>query len=50
MLDDRFKQTHRACYINYDRKVSIDKIKRLITFDNRETIDLLSDKYRKEII
>lgn len=50
MLDDRFKQTHRACYINYDRKVSIDKIKRLITFDNGETIDLLSDKYRKEII
>ncbi|MBR2055468.1 MAG: LytTR family transcriptional regulator DNA-binding domain-containing protein, partial [Mycoplasmataceae bacterium] len=47
MLDDRFKQTHRACYINYDRKVSIDKIKRLITFDNGETIDLLSDKYRK---
>ena len=49
MLDDRFIQTHRACYINTDRSVKIDKIKRLITFDNRETIDLLSDKYRKEV-
>ena len=49
MLDDRFIQTHRACYINSDRKVSIDKINRIITFDNGETIDLLSDSYRKEV-
>lgn len=49
MLDDRFIQTHRACYINSDRKVKIDKIKRTITFDNGDTIDLLSEKYRKEV-
>ena len=49
MLDDRFIQTHRACFINTDRKVKIDKTKRLITFDNGETIDLLSSKYRKEV-
>lgn len=49
MLDDRFIQTHRACYINSDRKVKIDKISRTITFDNGEVIDLLSDKYRKEV-
>ena len=49
MLDDRFKQTHRACFINSDRKVTIDKSNRIITFDNGETIDLLSDKYRKEV-
>ena len=49
MLDDRFVQTHRACYINSDRKITIDKNNRLITFDNGETIDLLSDKYRKEV-
>ncbi len=49
MLDDRFIQTHRACYINYNRKVKIDKMNRIITFDNGETIDLLSDKYRKEL-
>ena len=50
MLDNRFIQTHRACYINNDRKVTIDKSNRLITFDNGETIDLLSDKYRKEVV
>lgn len=49
MLDDRFVQTHRACYINSDRKVTVDKNNRIITFDNGETIDLLSDKYRKEV-
>ena len=49
MLDDRFIQTHRSCYINQDRKVSVDKAKRIITFDNGETIDLLSDKYRKVV-
>ena len=49
MLDDRFIQTHRACYINSDRKVKVDRINRIITFDNGETIDLLSDKYRKGV-
>ena len=49
MLDERFIQTHRACYINKDRVVKIDKMKRLITFDNNETTDLLSDKYKKEV-
>ena len=49
MLDDRFIQTHRACYINSARKVKIDKTKKVITFDNGKTTDLLSDKYRKEV-
>ena len=49
MLDDRFIQTHRSCYINEDRKVKIDKAKRIIMFDNGETIDLLSDKYRRAV-
>jgi len=49
MLDERFIQTHRACYINNDRKIKIDKGNRIITFDNGETIDLLSDKYRKGV-
>lgn len=49
MLDDRFVQTHRSCYINGDRKVSIDKTKRIIYFDNGESTDLLSDKYRKVV-
>ena len=49
MLDDRFVQTHRSCFINNDRKAKIDRAKRLITFDNGEKIDLLSEKYRKEV-
>ena len=50
MLDDRFIQTHRACYVNKTRVVKVDKIKRIIMFDNNEIIDLLSEKYRKEVI
>lgn len=50
LLDDRFIQTHRACYINLDRKVKIDKTSKVITFDNGETTDLLSDKYRKVLV
>ena len=49
MLDSRFVQTHRACYINSDRKVMIDKNTKLITFDNNETISLLSDKFKKVV-
>ena len=49
MLDGRFVQTHRSCFINDDRKVSIDRANRIILFDNGETTDLLSDKYRKVI-
>jgi len=50
MLDDRFIQTHRSCFINNDRKVSIDRTNRIILFDNGESTDLLSDKYRKEFV
>lgn len=49
MLDDRFIQTHRACYINGDRRVKVDRVNKIITFDNGESIDLLSDKYKKEV-
>jgi len=49
MLDDRFVQTHRACFVNLKRISKIDKTKREITFDNNEVIDLLSDKYRKVV-
>lgn len=49
MLDNRFVQTHRSCFINEDRKVSIDRTNRIILFDNGETTDLLSDKYKKGV-
>ncbi len=44
-LDGRFIQTHRACYINEDRKVLIDKKNKTIKFDNGSSIDLISDVY-----
>lgn len=47
LLDDRFKQTHRACYINTDKVISIDKAKKEILFNNNIKIDLLSDSFKK---
>lgn len=49
LLDNRFVQTHRACIINNDRVTSINRIKKIIQFDNGTKIDLLSDKYKKEL-
>lgn len=49
LLDDRFVYSHRACIVNKKRISRIDKSNRIIYFDNNETIDLLSDKYKKEI-
>lgn len=49
MLDDRFIQTHRSCFINNDRKVKIDKTNKIIYFDNGDKIDLLSEKFKKEV-
>ena len=50
MLDNRFIQTHRSCYINNERKRKVDLKNKIITFDNGETIDLISDKYKKGVI
>lgn len=50
MLDERFIQTHRSCIVNKNRIASIDKQSRIITFDTGETIDLISDRYRKELV
>ncbi len=50
LLDDNFVQTHRACIINRNRTVKIDFANKLILFDNQNKIDLISNKYRKEVI
>ena len=42
-------QSHRACLINEDRIVKIDKKDREITFDTGDTINLLSDSYKRGI-
>lgn len=49
LLDDRFVQTHRACLVNKQRVAMVNRIKRRILFDNGLTIDLLSEKYKKEL-
>lgn len=49
LLDDRFIQTHRACYINKERVVKLDYKNKSITFDNNlKVADLLSKIFRKE--
>lgn len=50
LLDERFIQTHRSCVINKNRTSKIDKQNKLITFDTGEIIDLISDKYKKELV
>ena len=47
-LDNRFVQTHRACYINKNRAVEINYKKKVIIFDNGEVVDLLSTNYKIE--
>ena len=42
-------QTHRSCLVNESRIRKIDKKKNEIVFDNGETIDLLSNSYKKEL-
>ena len=49
LLDERFIQTHRACIVNLDRLTSINKNKRIMTFDDGSINDLLSEKYKKEV-
>ncbi len=41
--------SHRACLINEDRVVKIDKKNKSILFDNGETVNLVSDNYKKEV-
>lgn len=49
-LNNSFVQSHRACIVNIDRVVSVDSRNRIITFDNGETIDLLSANYKKDFL
>ena len=50
LLDEYFIQTHRACIINKNRLCKIDFKRKIICFDNNSQIDLLSNKYKKEIV
>lgn len=48
LLDDRFIQTHRSCYINKDRAVEINYKKKKIIFDTGEIVDMVSSNYKAE--
>lgn len=49
LLDSRFIQTHRACYINNDKVANIDRTNKLIKFSDGNEIDLLSDRFKKKV-
>ena len=42
-------QSHRACLVNENRIIKIDKKNKVILFDNGDSIDLVSDNYKKEV-
>ena len=46
-LDERFYQTHRACFINTERIQFVDFKKNIVYFENDKSIDLLSRNYKK---
>ena len=48
-LDHRFKQTHKSCIFNMSRVTNIDTKKRIVCFDTKDSTDLLSNKYMKEL-
>ena len=48
--DGELIQTHKSCIVNMKRVLKIDKTRKIITFDNGDSIDLLSDNYKKGII
>lgn len=50
MLNDNFVKTHRACVVNTKRISCYNKPKRIITFDNGETIDIVSTRFEGELI
>ena len=50
MLDDNFVQTHRACVVNSKRVASFSKSKRIVMFDNGETVDIVSSKFEGKLI
>ena len=50
LLGEKFIKTHKACLVNSDRVISVNKQERTIKFDNGLEIDLLSLKYKKDLI
>lgn len=49
MLGDNFIETHRSCIVNKKRIRKFDKKNRIITFDTGDTIDIISDNFRRGV-
>lgn len=50
LLGATFIQTHKSCIVNKDKVLFINKQSRIIRFSNDEEIDLLSLKYKKDLL
>ncbi len=48
LLDERFIQTHRSCYINKNRLEYMDLTNNTIKFDNNISINYLSRNFKKK--
>lgn len=49
-LGPDFCQTHKGCILNRTRATAVNKNKNSITLDNGQNLDLLSDKYKKDLV
>lgn len=49
-LPNYFVQSHRACIVNMNRVIKINRGKKEIHFDNGEVIDYIGDKYKKDLV
>lgn len=49
-LKENFIFSKNCCLINCDRIANIDKTNRIITFDNKDSTDLVSKKFLKEVL
>lgn len=50
LLDNRFKQCHRSCIVNTDRVQKYEWNESYFVLDNKNEIDMLSKKFRKEVL
>ena len=50
MAEGSLVYSHRACLVNEERIIKVDKKNKCILFDNDETIYLVSDNYKKEAV
>lgn len=49
-LSESFIKTHRACFMNRNRIIGYNKVKKLAIFDNGTTCDLISSRFDKELV